>query len=345
MKLSDCERLLIVKPSSLGDIVHALPAAAAIHRAAPGLKLDWLVNSEWKPLLDGITFIDRIVEFPRREFRGLGGILRARAWADEVLKPSRYDLAVDFQGLFRSAWLARRGAPKVVGFTRSREGAPLFYDERVDVSDWDRRHAVDRNLALAVALGAPVGEPVFPLPAGVAPAGIPDFPTAPVVIHPFSRGAGKSLSPTETRELCDLLAPHPVVLVGVPDGPVAMAWPDHVTDLLGKTDLSGLIHVLRLAVWTLSVDSGPMHLAAGLSDRVLSIHTWSNPAMVGPHRSGAWIFRESRLVRVSDLDPSAFPERRDLASSYAARHAAHGRLLDSGDLETIAGFVRQQISA
>jgi hypothetical protein len=67
--------------------------------------------------------------------------------------------------------------------------------------------------------------------------------------------------------------------------------------------------------------------------------------MVGPRRSGAWIFRESRLVRVSDLDPSDFPERRDLASRYAARYAAHGRLLDRGDLETIAGFIRQQISA
>lgn len=345
MNLSACERILLVKPSSLGDIVHTLPAAAAIHRAAPGARIGWLVNSEWKPLLEGVPFIDRIVGFPRREFRGLGGILRARAWADETLKPSCYDLAIDFQGLFRSAWLARRGAPRVAGFTRSREGASLFYDERIDVSDWDRRHAVDRNLALAAALGAPAGEPVFPLPAGVAPAGFPDLPTAPVVIHPFSRGEGKSLSAAETRELCDLLAPHPVVIVGVPEGSVALDWPGHVTDLLGKTDLSGLIHVLRLAAWTLSVDSGPMHLAAGLSDRVLSIHTWTNPAMVGPRRSGAWIFRESRLVRVSDLDPSAFPERRDLASRYAARFAARGRILDSGDLETIAGFIRQQISA
>ncbi len=345
MNLSACERILLVKPSSLGDIVHTLPAAEAIHRAAPRAKIDWLVNSEWRPLLQGVPFLDRIVEFPRRQFRGLGGILRARAWADQVLKPSRYDLAIDFQGLFRSAWLARRGAPRVAGFTRSREGAPLFYDERVDVPDWDRRHAIDRNLALATALGAPAGEPVFHLPAGVAPAGIPAFATPPVVIHPFSRGAGKSLSTVETRELCELLAPYPVVLVGVPDGPVEGDWPGHVTDLLGKTDLAGLIHVLRLAAWTLSVDSGPMHLAAGLSDRVLSIHTWSNPAMVGPRRPGAWIFRESRLVRVSDLDPSAFPERRDLAARYAARQAAHGRLLEPGDPGIIAGFIRQQISA
>jgi hypothetical protein len=84
-----------------------------------------------------------------------------------------------------------------------------------------------------------------------------------------------------------------------------------------------------------------MHLAAGISDRVLSIHTWSNPAMVGPRRSDAWIFRESRLVRVSDLDPSAFPERRDLA----ARYASQGRLLAPGDPAIIAGFIRQQISA
>lgn len=341
MNLSACERILLVKPSSLGDIVHTLPAAEAIHRAAPRAKIDWLVNTEWKPLLQGVPFLDRIIEFPRRQFRGLGGLFRARSWAGSVLKPAHYDLAVDFQGLFRSAWLARRAAPRVIGFTRSREGASIFYDERVDVTDWDGRHAVDRNLALAAALGAETAEPVFLLPDGFAPVGWPSFDRAPVVLHPFSRGEGKSLSVEETRELCELLAPHPVVVVGVPDRPLDVEWPENVTDLIGRTDLAGLIHVLRRAAWTLSVDSGPMHLAAGISDRVLSVHTWSNPAMVGPRRPGAWIFRESRLVRMADLDPAAFPERRD----WAARYAVRERLLEPGDLETIATFVRRQIDA
>ncbi len=340
MNLSACERLLIVKPSSLGDIVHTLPALAAIHRAAPAAKIDWLVNTEWRPLLEGLPILDRLLVFPRRELRGLAGLLRGRAWASRELRPAGYGLAVDFQGLFRSAYLARRtGAPTVAGFRRSREGAALFYNLRIEVPDWDRRHAIDRNLALAAALGAPTEDPDFPLPDGTAPAGLADLPEPPVLLHPFSRGEGKSLSPAETRELCALLAPHRVLLVGVPDRPIDITWPENVVDLLGKTSLPELIHLLRRAAWTVSVDSGPMHLAAGISDRVLSLHTWSNPAMVGPWRKGAWIWRESRLVRVGELDPGEFPERRDLAS----RHAARQRLLEPGDLEAIAAFVHRQI--
>ena len=341
MNLSDCERLLIVKPSSLGDIVHTLPAVEALHRAAPRAKIDWLVNTEWSPILEGIPFLDRIVAFPRRELRGLGGLFRGRAWATRELKPADYDLVVDFQGLFRSAYLSRRtGAPMVAGFRRSREGARFFYDRCIEVPDWDRRHAVDRNLALAAALGAETSEPVFSLPGGKAPEGLPLIEGATVLLHPFSRGEGKSLSIAETRELCELLAPHPVLLVGIPDQPIAAAWPEHVVDLLGKTSLAELIHLLRLAAWTISVDSGPMHLAAGVSDRVLAIHTWSNPAMVGPRRPDAWIWREGRLVRVGDLAPDEFPERRDLAKVHASRE----RLLDPGAPSAIADFIRRGLA-
>jgi len=342
VNLSDCERLLIVKPSSLGDIVHTLPAVGAIHRAAPRAKIDWLVNTEWRPLLEGVPYLDRVIAFPRRELRGIAGLWRGRGWATRELRPAGYDLVVDFQGLFRSAYLARRtGAPRIAGFQRSREGARYFYDLRVDVPDWDRRHAVDRNLALAAALGAEAGEPVYHLPDGLAPAGLPKLPDKPIVLHPFSRGQGKSLSIAETRELCEALAPHPVLLAGIPDKPVTGGWPDHVVDLLGKTDLSGLIFLLRRAAWTISVDSGPMHLAAGLSDRVLSLHTWSNPAMVGPRRPGAWVWRDGRFVSMADLDPAEFPERRDLAASFAARE----RLLEPEALASIGAFVKNRLAA
>jgi heptosyltransferase-1 len=339
VNLSACESLLIVKPSSLGDIVHALPAAAAIRRAAPEARLDWLANSEWAPILEGSPAIDRVIAFPRRQFRGLGGILRARAWARSELSPRAYGLAIDFQGLLRSAWLARRAGATTAGFRNSREGAALFYNERFEVSDWSRRHAIDRNLALAAALGAEAGEVSFPLPAGTPPATLPPLDRPPIVLHPFSRGRGKSLSAKEAGELCASLAPHPVVLVGAATETGPAPWPANAIDLLGRTSLPELIHLLRSAAWTVSVDSGPMHLAAALSDRVLSLHTWSNPAMVGPWPKGAWIWRESRLVRMGDLDPDEFPERRDLA----ARHAAAARLLAPPDVEAIAEFVRDRL--
>lgn len=339
MNLSDCERILIVKPSSLGDIVHTLPAAAAIAKAAPNARIDWLVNSEWSPLIEGAPFLDRVIPFPRRELRGIGGLLRGRAWAAENLSTARYDLAIDFQGLFRSAYLAKRSRAKwVVGFRHSREGARWFYDLAIDVTDWDRCHAVRRNLQLAADLGASSDSVEFPFPPGSPPAALPNPPERAVILHPFSRGAGKSLSAEEIVELCHALAPSPVLLVGVAPSPGQL--PENVVDLLGKTSLSELIHLIRAAAWTISVDSGPMHLAAGLTERVLAIHTWSNPAMVGPCRPDAWIWREGRIVRVGDLDPAAFPERRDLAAVYEKR----GRILEADDISSVANFVHERIA-
>lgn len=338
VKLSDCERILIVKPSSLGDIVHTLPAVEALRRAVPGAQIDWLVNTEWSPLLEGLPFLTRRILFPRRECRGLAGLWRARAWASCELTAPGYDLALDFQGLFRSAYFARRAARLAVGFRRSREGASALYQHRVELPDWDRRHAVSRNLALVESLGVSPESPVFLLPQGERPAALPEVKD-PVLLHPFSRGAGKSLSRGEVRELCALLAPRPVLLVGVPVSSGEEDWPDNTFNLLGRTSLSELIYLLRQAAWTISVDSGPMHLAAGLSGRVLSLHTWSNPAMVGPWPPEAWIWRESRLVQVKALDPEAFPEQRQLAAHYAARP----RLLEPGELEAIAAFVHEQL--
>lgn len=339
MNLSDCERILIVKPSSLGDIVHTLPAAAAIAATATGAKVDWLVNSEWLPLIKGAPFLHRAIPFPRRELRGIAGLFRGRAWANDNLRKTGYDLAVDFQGLFRSAYLARRSnACRVAGFRNSREGARWFYDLAVDVPDWDRCHAVHRNLRLAEEVGASSDAVEFPFPPGAPPAALPDPPPRSVILHPFSRGTGKSLSKAEIVEICVALAPLPVLLVGV--APFQAPLPENVVDLLGKTTLSELIHLIRRAAWTISVDSGPMHLAAGLTDRLLAIHTWSNPAMVGPCRPQAWIWREGQLIQVGGLDPAAFPERRDLAAGYESR----GRILQPGDVERIAGFVHGQLA-
>lgn len=341
MNLPDCERILIVKPSSLGDIVHTLPAAAALHRAAPQAQIDWLANTEWCPLLEGVPFLHEVLPFPRRDLKGVAGVFRGAAWAEKELRPRRYDLVVDFQGLLRSAFLAKRtGAPVVAGFRQSREGAPLFYTHRAEVPDWSRRHAVDRNLALAASLGADIADPVFLFPPGVEMNKPPVFSSPPILLHPFSRGAGKSLAAVEVLELCELLAPSPVLLVGIPDQPITQRWPRNVTDLLGRTSLPELIHLIRHAAWTVSVDSGPMHLAAGLTDRVLSLHTWSNPAMVGPWRPGAWIWRDSRLVQVRDLQPDEFPEQRERQKDHATR----ARLLDPADLSYIAAFLRTQLA-
>src|SRR5262245_51753628 len=125
-------RALIVRLGSLGDLIHTLPAVAAIRRAHPSLEIDWLVDDVHAELLELVPVISSIVRLPSRTVRAwlqVRGELRAR----------HYDVALDFQGLIKSAALARlSGAKRVIGFDRPslREGAAApFYSERVAVDE------------------------------------------------------------------------------------------------------------------------------------------------------------------------------------------------------------------
>jgi ADP-heptose:LPS heptosyltransferase len=256
------------------------------------------------PLLEGNPDVDEVVEFPRKRFRGVGGFFRIAPWARGLRARLRADLVLDFQGLLRSALIAklgRAGGSRIVGLSDAREGARHFYDEIVDVSG--QTHAVDRYLALVAALGIDIAPPLaWPLPVGASPA---DFDTgAPfVVLHPFSRGEGKSLTPGQVAEFCHALAPRRVILAGRAD--VTVAPGANITDLLNRTTLPELIWLLRHAAFTVSVDSGPMHIAAALNPRLLSLHTWSDPAKVGPYQPEAWVWKNQMLFQMRDLlDPT-----------------------------------------
>lgn len=341
MKLTGNERILVLKPSSLGDIVHTLPVVNAIRRTCPDVAIDWLANTEWCPLLEGSPVLDRVIPFPRREFRGVSGLFRAKSWAQRELRKDPYDLALDFQGLLRSGLLARLSkARNVWGFSDAREGAHLLYGNSICVQDWKEKHAVERNCELVQMLGIETLPIEFPLPEG-DPVSIPeDQIDRAVILHPFSRGAGKSLSVEEVINLCRQLEPHPVWLVGRAELEGAHAWPDNVVNLINKTSLPQLIHLLRRAAWTISVDSGPMHLAAAVSDRVLSIHTWSNPATVGPWRPNAFAWRDGKILSVDEIRAANFMERRDLKSHFESRE----RLLDPVDIAALAEFTKEKIA-
>jgi len=355
------KKILVIKPSSLGDVIHTLPAVAALSKAAPGASISWLANTEWAPLLKGHPALDRVIEFPRRQFRGWGQASRAKQWAKATIGEMQPSLAIDFQGLLRSALLARAsGADHIVGFTRSREGASQFYHDRVDVTDWDQLHAVDRYLRLVSSLTAGHGrgdsadgyeEPTFDLPDGEpvdcegdsiheAALAAQNF----VILHPFSRGRRKSLSSGEVVRFCEILSPQPVLIVGSDSREFSPSLPDNAIDLLGRTTLRQLIWVLRRSRWTVSVDSGPMHLAAALNDRLLALHTWSNPRIVGPCRKSAWIFRDGFMGRVGEVAVDQFPEQRRRAKELPKPNdVADPDLLAGGAIEEIGAFVADQV--
>jgi ADP-heptose:LPS heptosyltransferase len=360
----------VIKPSSLGDVIHTLPAVAELARACPEASIHWLANGEWAPLLEGNPALAGVISFPRSEFRGYrpSSLRAARQWARENLSSLRPSLALDFQGLLRSALLARAsGAERIAGFTRSREGAAMFYDERVDVRHWDRWHAVHRYRRLVSATIGGGGELPEPDPGDELEFALPqgdeigagelserereilagDY----VVLHPFSRGLLKSLSNSEVVAFCDMLAPTPVVVVGVDRQEFAPGLPKNAVDLLARTSLSQLIRVLRGSCFSVSIDSGPMHLAAAISDRLLGIHSWTNPRVVGPCRLDAWVCRGDFIGQVRDVEAERFPEKRPSFPKGVTAFVGTPRstlavrpLLSRGMLEAVAARVAAEIS-
>src|SRR3989442_9796205 len=155
----DFSRILIIKPSSLGDIVHALPTVAALRRRFPSARITWLVKREWAAVLEDNPHLDEVLALD----------LSPKGWpaAWRAVRAGRFDTVVDLQGLLRSAllgWIS--GAPVRIGFANGREGSPWFYTERVPVPS-PSMHAVDRYLLTAKYLGADPGEvkpSEFPLP-------------------------------------------------------------------------------------------------------------------------------------------------------------------------------------
>lgn len=299
--LADFRSVLIVKPSSLGDIVHTLPAVHAIKEAHPHLRVRWVANTEWTPLLLGAPWLDEVIPFPRKSFRGITAIFKAARWARATLPGSTQpEIVLDFQGLMRSAVLARAsGARPIIGLSDSREGARLLHDHVIPVDA--AAHAVDRYLTLPRALGLTIDADhlSFPLAAGTLPAQWPQRDDL-VILHPWSRGAGKSLTPGALQALCDTLAPHPVVLVGMSDDKARPAGA-HITDFSHRTSLAELIACLRHARRVISVDSGPMHISAAVNDNTLGLHTWSDPRKVGPYNPRAWVWKAGRIAHRQDF--------------------------------------------
>ena len=315
LDLASSRSLLVLKPSSLGDIVHTLPAVALIKRAYPKLSIRWVVRSDFMAMLESNPDLDGVVEFPRSKMRGLSGVAKLWSWSKSALRqPAVPDVVIDFQGLARSAVMAwRSGACERIGISDAREGARFSHHWRVEV-DADA-HAVERYLAVPRALGIDCDDAteLFRLPAGELPEGL-RLPAEPfVMLHPFSAGKDKSLTPDQVAELCDHLAPVPVCVVGRTDLELPTLRSGAI-DLLNQTSIPELIAVTRRAGFVVSVDSGPMHIAAAISDRLISIHTWSDPRKVGPYAPEAWVWKGGKMQQQKAFDAGIAAER-SLASS------------------------------
>ena len=301
----DQARVLVIKPSSFGDVIHTLPAVRGIKRAYPTCRIDWVVNPEWKALLDGNPDIENTVVFPRHDlgrnpFRSIG-------WVRELRRSGSYDLAIDFQGLLRSALIALgSGAKHRFGVSGAREGAGRFYHYQTKAGD-EPQHAIDRYWAVATALGAGDAAPRT-LPVYLPSEELSDHRAmAPgtVVLHPFARGEGKSLSVKQIVSFSVALRTNgfPVCLVGRCDKEIKRQLSEANQDasLLNSTTLPQLVRIISSAELVVSVDSGPMHLASALGRPLIGIHTWSDPRLVGPGHPEAWVMKAGTIQRVAQM--------------------------------------------
>jgi heptosyltransferase-1 len=278
---------------------------ACIREAHPNAEITWIINPEWAPLLRGNPDVNHVHIFPRGEFRGLGASRSLLPWLKSTRK-LHPDLALDFQGLLRSALIGKVSCAKeMYGTSDAREGSRWFYNRIAKVNR--REHAIERYLKLAECAGASVGEALrCPLPTGDPLPRFDEYPPF-ILLHPFARGQSKSLSNSVIEQFCHAFAPTRVVVVGQSHRKIAT--PENCVELTNQTSLLQLIRLIRAAAFIVSVDSGPMHIAAAITNRLVSIHTWTDPRRVGPYNPEAWIWKHGRLLRVSDLDSTKLKRR------------------------------------
>src|SRR5712691_5979767 len=199
-------RILVVRLSSMGDVIHALPAVASLKHSFPRSQVSWVIRPRWMPLIEGNPFVDQVTPLERS--------LRATVATLRRLRAERFDLAVDFQGLVQSALVAAAVRPdRIVGFHRSavRERlAALFYSTGVQTR---AAHAVDRNLDLVAAAGASSLLRAFPLPEGTPEGRLPEGKF--VLASPLA-GWGSKQWPFELYEELAARLDVPLVVNGPP---------------------------------------------------------------------------------------------------------------------------------
>ncbi|MFQ5494780.1 MAG: lipopolysaccharide heptosyltransferase II, partial [Phycisphaerae bacterium] len=307
------DRILLIKPSSLGDVIHALPVLHGLRVRYPKARIDWLIASPLAPLLAAVPELDEAVPFDRRRFGRLATdpvVVREFVGFVRRLRARRYELAVDLQGLFRTGFLSwASGAGVRVGLGSAREGASVFYTHRLAVGD-PESHAVDRNYLVAGLLGFEELPVTFNLGIGdrarsdaaeLLDARDTNAAKRLVLVAPGARWETKLWSPRRFAETIDRLhaggTARCVLIGGAHDTAVC----DRVAatcrrppgNLAGRTDLQQLPAVIEKADLVLCHDSAALHLAVALDRPVVCVIGPTNPRRTGPYR------RPGDVVRLS----------------------------------------------
>ncbi len=317
------KRILIIKPSSLGDIVHTLPVVHAIKRGFPTCVVAWVIQKSFRGVLENDPDIDEIIpiDIPSTSDpsapRGVyGRALRATVSAFILLRKrcrkQPFDYVLDLHASLRSGVLALANPDGArVGFADAKEFNTLFQHTTLGPPQ-DKPHAVDKNLVFADFLGCTAQPDDFRIVTGIAERdrirsmlkekGIRSGDRI-VYANPAARWATKYWTPDGWAELADLIVGNGdahLIFAGSPADSTYIAdiirrMTHRPIDLSGKLSLAEAAALLEISDCYVGVDSGPMHMAAFTGTRVIALFGPTDPAKVGPYGDGHLVLRQEDL--------------------------------------------------
>jgi lipopolysaccharide heptosyltransferase I len=299
-------KMLIIKPSSLGDIIHTLPFLKAVKYAFPDARIDWVISKNLKGLIENNPLINEIIVFDKdswKNIKNLPGTINEMSLLKKILKSKKYDIAVDLQGLLRSGIITYyTPAGTKIGFADAREGSRFFYNRKISVGG--AVHAVDKSLEIARAIGAETGKVEFPLTIDEASKervkklinNVNEY----VVVVPSARWITKIWPAEYFASLIRKIKLPCVITGGKGDKEIAQKITEivqntvhstrkkaepgaHIFNLAGRTDLKELVALIAGASAVVSNDSGPMHVAAAFNKPLVALFGPTDPVKTGPY--------------------------------------------------------------
>ena len=279
--------ILIVRLGALGDVVHTIPAAAALRAAFPAAQIDWLVDARHRAMVDLVTTIDRGIALHRPTPSGWSAVIHA-------MRQVPYDVAIDLQGLLKSAVLARAsGAARVIGFSiwhlREKTARPFYSDAH----DAEGGHVISKNLRLLRALG--VDDAAIRFPIATVPSAALEGLRHRLQARPFALINAGAAWPNKRwpperfgqlaafiRETCGL---EPVILWGPGEEALAArvaAESSGAAIEAPRTNLIDLVALARAAALVISGDTGPLHIATAVGTPSVALFGPTDPSRNGP---------------------------------------------------------------
>ncbi len=303
-------KILIIKPSAFGDIVHTLPFLNALKRGYPNSQIDWVVADGLHKFLEGHSMINRLWVIKKDRWKRLKYLKTTFREIRELaagLKKEKYDAAVDLSGILRSGLITSASGARIkLGFEESDEGSPFFYSHKIK-GDMGI-HAVDRYLKLAKALDCPTDIIAYPFaPFDENPKILQELPKEYAIISPSAGKPANQWHASRFGELASMLPFPSVVISGSSRSDIAAAQEvvDHskgnALSIAGQTGLKDLIPIISKAKYFITNDTGPMHVAAAVNVPVFAIFGPANPVRTGPYNNHAMTYKTKNQSQLRDL--------------------------------------------